>query len=73
MPTVCGMAEIDMASDVPRWVQIAEILRARIADGTYPARERVPSVLALQDEFGVATATAQKSLKALRPTGKWIM
>ncbi|MYX34909.1 GntR family transcriptional regulator [Streptomyces sp. SID8377] len=62
-----------MASDVPRWVQIAEILRARIADGTYPARERVPSVLALQDEFGVATATAQKSLKALRPTGKWIM
>ncbi|MDX3214581.1 winged helix-turn-helix domain-containing protein [Streptomyces sp. ME02-6991-2B] len=64
------MGEIDFTSDVPRWVQIAELLRARIDDGTYPPRGRVPSVLALQDEFGVATATAQKALKALRAEGR---
>ncbi|MET8399564.1 GntR family transcriptional regulator [Streptomyces sp900116325] len=60
---------IDFQSDVPRWVQVAEVMRARIADGTYGARDRVPSVLQIQHEFGIATATAQKVLRALRAEG----
>lgn len=60
---------IDYASDVPRWVQVADVIRARIADGTYAPGERVPSVIQLQAEFGVAQATAQKVLSRLREDG----
>lgn len=60
---------IDYASDVPRWVQAADVIRARIADGTYPPGERVPSVIQLQGEFGIAQATAQKVLSRLREDG----
>lgn len=45
------------------------MLRKRITDGTYPPRTRVPSVLALQQEFGIATATGQKVHRALREEG----
>ncbi|MGW2062815.1 GntR family transcriptional regulator [Streptomyces sp. NPDC001937] len=60
---------IDFHSDVPRWVQVAEVMRARIADGTYAPRDRVPSVIQIQQEFGIAAATAQKVLRALRAEG----
>ncbi|MGW7688781.1 GntR family transcriptional regulator [Streptomyces asiaticus] len=60
---------IDFAPDVPRWRQVADVLRQRIADGTYQPRTRVPSVLALQQEFGIATATGQKVHRALREEG----
>lgn len=59
----------DFAPDAPRWQQVADIIRARIADGTYPPRSRVPSVMQLQGEFGIAQATAQKTLAALRAQG----
>ncbi len=45
------------------------MLRRRIADGRYAPRSRVPSVLQLTEEFGVAAATAQKALRALRAEG----
>lgn len=60
---------IDYASDVPRWVQVADVIRTRIADGTYPPGERVPSVVQLQAEFGIAQATGQKVLSRLREVG----
>lgn len=60
---------IDFAPDAPRWRQVAEVVRARIADGTYPPRSRVPSVVQLTAEFGVAAATAQKVHRALRAEG----
>ncbi|MER7794930.1 winged helix-turn-helix domain-containing protein [Streptomyces sp. NPDC097640] len=60
---------IDFAPDVPRWRQVADVLRKRISDGTYPPRTRVPSVLQIQQEFGIAAATAQKVLRALREEG----
>ncbi|PJE97020.1 GntR family transcriptional regulator [Streptomyces carminius] len=60
---------IDYASDVPRWKQVADVIRARITDGTYPPRSRVPSVIQLQSEFGIAQATAQKVLSRLRDEG----
>jgi DNA-binding GntR family transcriptional regulator len=60
---------IDFASDVPRWKQVADVIRARIADGTYAPGTRVPSVIQLQEEFGVAQATAQKTLSRLREDG----
>ncbi|WP_106982469.1 GntR family transcriptional regulator [Streptomyces megasporus] len=60
---------IDFAPDVPRWMQVADVIRQRIADGTYPPRTRVPSVIQLQAEFGIAQATAQKVLSRLRAEG----
>ena len=52
-----------------KWRQVAEVLRERMTDGTYPAGSRVPSVVALSEEFGIAQATAQKALRALREDG----
>ncbi|MFK0173446.1 GntR family transcriptional regulator [Streptomyces sp. NPDC090306] len=60
---------IDFVPDVPRWLQVhAEILR-RIKAGDYAPRTRVPSVVQLQEEFGIAGATAQKVHRQLRADG----
>ncbi|MFC8549701.1 GntR family transcriptional regulator [Streptomyces sp. NPDC057273] len=60
---------IEFAPDQPRWRQVADVIRKRIADGAYPPRSRVPSVLQLQAEFGIAAATGQKVHRALRDEG----
>ncbi|MFJ1972793.1 GntR family transcriptional regulator [Streptomyces sp. NPDC087903] len=60
---------MEFVPDIPRWRQVAEVVRGRIADGTYPPRTRVPSVVQLTGEFGVANATAHKVLRALREEG----
>lgn len=46
-----------------------EVLRARIDDGTYPPGSRVPSIVQVAEEFGIANATAQKVLRALKDEG----
>lgn len=60
---------IEFVPDQPRWRQVADVIRQRIDDGTYPPRTRVPSVLQLQAEFGIAAATGQKVHRALREEG----
>jgi len=60
---------IEWEPDRPRWEQIADVIRARIDDGTYPPRSRVPSVQQLVAEYGVAVDTAQKVLTRLRDEG----
>ncbi|PHQ49734.1 GntR family transcriptional regulator [Streptomyces cinnamoneus] len=45
------------------------MIRQRIKDGTYPPRTRVPSVLQLTEEFGIATMTAHKVHRGLREQG----
>jgi DNA-binding GntR family transcriptional regulator len=60
---------IEFEADVPRWKQVAAVIRQRIADGTYPPRTRVPSVIQLSAEFGIAQATAQKVHGGLRDEG----
>ena len=59
----------EWAQDRPRWEQIADVIRERIADGTYPPRSRVPSVQQIVTETGVAVDTAQKVLANLREQG----
>lgn len=46
-------------------------MQARIVDGVYPAGARVPSVVELSTEFGVAASTAQKVLARLKEDG-WV-
>jgi DNA-binding GntR family transcriptional regulator len=60
---------IDPTSEVPRWRQAHAILADRIRAGTYPPGSRVPSVVALSEELGISTPTAQKALRQLREDG----
>ncbi len=54
---------------MPPWQQIADVLRERIQSGKYPPGTRVPSIVALSGEFGVAPVTARKALTALQREG----
>ncbi|MEU4208762.1 winged helix-turn-helix domain-containing protein [Streptomyces sp. NPDC026206] len=60
---------IEFAPDIPRWRQVADVIRQRIKDGTYPPRSRVPSIVQLMEEFGIATMTAHKVHRSLRAEG----
>ncbi|MFI9028883.1 GntR family transcriptional regulator [Streptomyces sp. NPDC053560] len=53
----------------PRWQQVVDVIRRRIAEGTYAPGMRVPSVLALSAEFGIANSTSQKVHRGLRAEG----
>jgi DNA-binding GntR family transcriptional regulator len=53
----------------PVWRQVAAVVADRIADGTYPVGSRVPSVVELSAEFGIAASTAQKALTHLKNEG----
>ncbi|WP_223167417.1 GntR family transcriptional regulator [Nonomuraea sp. SYSU D8015] len=60
---------IEWKPDIPRWRQVYEILLERIENGTYPPGSKIPGILQLQEEFGIATATSQKVLHQLRADG----
>ncbi|MBB6173684.1 DNA-binding GntR family transcriptional regulator [Nocardiopsis mwathae] len=55
--------------DRPVWVQVAEVLRERIANGTYQPRTPIPSESQLMGEFGIARGTARKIVERLREEG----
>ncbi|MFJ4867785.1 GntR family transcriptional regulator [Streptomyces sp. NPDC088757] len=52
----------------PKWQQIADVIRARIASGELPPRALVSEVR-LEAEFGVARTTVRKATAALREEG----
>ncbi|MFI1184786.1 GntR family transcriptional regulator [Streptomyces californicus] len=59
----------DLDRSRPIWRQVAAIIEARVADGTYPPGSRVPGIVELSTEFNIAASTAQKALAHLRTTG----
>jgi DNA-binding GntR family transcriptional regulator len=59
--------EIDHASGVPPYRQLAAILRAQITAGTLTGR--LPSEKALGQTFGLAQGTVRKALAILRDEG----
>lgn len=52
-----------------KWRQIADRLISEIEDGTFPVDSKVPTVLEIVAKYGVAVATAQKALAAVRKEG----
>jgi GntR family transcriptional regulator len=60
---------IDHDGDVPVYVQLADILRARIASGELAPRRPVPSKRTLMQEYGVAGGTIDKAIGILRDEG----
>lgn len=66
---IYGSSVTELDDTRPKWRQVAAILKARIADGTYPPGSRVPSVVQLCGEFSIAAVTAQKVMRSLREEG----
>jgi GntR family transcriptional regulator len=58
------MEELDRP-DVPRYLQLADLLRRRIDDGTYPPRGRIPSEVSLVQDTGFARDTVRKAIQLL--------
>lgn len=52
-----------------QYAQIADVLRGRIADGTYAPGSELPAEPRLADEFGVSRVTINKSITLLRASG----
>jgi DNA-binding GntR family transcriptional regulator len=59
---------IDFDPTRPKWDQIADVLRQRIASGELQPRALVSEVQ-LEAEFGVARGTVRKATAALREEG----
>ena len=60
---------VDLDGPEPLYEQIARILSARIADGTYLPRRRIPSEADLVAEFGVSRPTARAAVQLLVERG----
>jgi len=60
---------IDPESATPVYVQLANLLRQGIQDGTYPPDRALPSIHTLQQAYGVADGTVQKALRILKDEG----
>lgn len=59
---------IDYDPTRPKWEQIADVLRERIASGELPPRTLISEVQ-MEAEFGVARGTVRKATAALRDEG----
>lgn len=60
---------LDLDGPEPLYEQIAAILAARIGDGTYPARRRIPSEAGIVEEFAVSRPTARAAVQLLVERG----
>jgi GntR family transcriptional regulator len=60
---------IDPNTEIPVYLQVAELLRARITAGEIEPGRPLPSIRHLVQEFGVADGTVQKAIKVLRDEG----
>jgi GntR family transcriptional regulator len=56
-------------SPIPRYVQLADLLRQRVARGRWKVGEKMPSLDALVAEFGVARVTVRQAVDVLARDG----
>jgi DNA-binding GntR family transcriptional regulator len=60
---------VDLDGPEPLYEQIATILAARITDGTYLPRRRIPSEADIVAEFSVSRPTARAAVQLLIERG----
>lgn len=61
---------VDMAAMYPRpWRRIAEDLRAKISHGRWQPGDRLPTMVELQRQYGVAKGTIQNAINQLAADG----
>jgi DNA-binding GntR family transcriptional regulator len=56
---------------VPKYQQLAELIRSRILDGAYLAGEQLPPEITLMGETGYSRDTVRAAIKLLRESG-WV-
>ena len=56
-------------SPVPRYAQLADLLRQRVARGVWPLGHKLPSLDELVAEFGVARVTVRQAVDLLAREG----
>ena len=66
--TLCRVV-IDHGGPEYLYLQLAELLREQIRSGTLPPRSRVPSLIDLAAEHGLAEMTVRKALRILIDEG----
>ena len=59
----------DADSRVPRYLQVASVLRRRIRDGHWPVGARIATLEELEQEFGVARVTVRQAIDLLQGEG----
>lgn len=59
------MAGNFLGSPVPRYLQLADLFRQRIARGTWPLGHRLPSLEELAEQFDVARVTVRQAVELL--------
>ena len=64
LPTVSHVS-IDPLGETPVYLQLAAILRDRIKSGELPPNRPLPSLMTLQQEYGIARGTAAKAVRVL--------
>ena len=60
---------IQREGPVAPWRQLAALLRGRIEAGELAPGARLPSIVSLAQEYGLAVTTVQKAVGALREEG----
>lgn len=60
---------IDHESGRPLYVQVADVIAAKIASNELAVDRPIPSEVRLADEFGVARLTARRAVRDLRERG----
>lgn len=63
------MIEFDRDGPVQWYVQIADVVRDRIRHGTYELNRKIPSEIALGEEFEVSRPTVREGLAILTEEG----
>ncbi len=62
-----GHVSIDHDAEMPVYLQLAALLRARIESGEFT--RRMPSLKSVEQEYGVAHGTTEKAFAVLRTEG----
>ena len=59
----------DVASRMPRYLQVASVLRRRVTDGQWGVGDKIATLEALEAEFGVARVTVRQAIDLLQGEG----
>ncbi|GAA2240621.1 hypothetical protein GCM10010145_02980 [Streptomyces ruber] len=63
---------IDPTNPAYHYVQLADLLAARMDDGSWPPGTRLPGEMTIAQEYGVGSQTVRRALAILRDRGRLV-